>query len=455
MDYDLILLITCDALRADAIFPNYNYTPNIYRLAKNSVVFLNMFSNGPITPCAFPAIMTSYHFFYHFGIKLNPRIKLIAEFLTSCGFLTFGFNTNPYLLRRFGYSKGFFKYYDIFPSLKDRRRKGKKFSGRFRRFLFETFPRFFPGILKKVMRRMVKEMYYHVRTPRLPYVEAKYVTDLVIKCISKRKNKKLFIWVHYMDTHCPHAPPEEYLPKDFSSKLDAMIFHCSLLYTTFSKVQPYISKKDIIKLKKLYYAELRYIDAQIGRLINYLEENGLIEKSLIIITSDHGEAFYEHSYINHEFCYIHNEVLKVPCIIYDNENSGTFTTFIFSVDILPTLLSYLGLKKKLGFKGLNLRKYYEEGNELGNNRIEYADSALWVPSKSDFNLNKPIVAVINYPWKLIYDSVKHKYELYNLARDPYERRNLIDVEHDVAEFLKRNLKRHLIEAKIFRTITKI
>jgi len=443
MEYNIILLITCDALRADAVqLINGSNTPNLNKLAKESIVFLNAFSNGPGTAQAFPAIMTSSYFLYHYGYNLNPKFRTLSEYLQQRGFVTIGFNTNPFLFGKFGYSRGFMKYFELF--FQTKAIKEKRTLNRIRKILLEISP----NKIKSAVFRKIKKIYWRLMRPEIPYLSADKLTNFVINCISNQKRKRLFMWVHYMDAHFPYAPPDEYLPEEFSSQLDALIFHYSLH-------RSFITKKDVIKLRKLYYGEVRFLDSQIGRLINYLEENNLKENSLIIVTADHGDAFLEHGFLGHEFYNLYNEVLRVPLIIYDGRNSGKINQPVFLIDILPTILSYLKIKHSRTIKGMDLKVYYENHQSEHIHRIAYADSAMLRRDTQRFDLNKPIISVINYPWKMIYNSVKNTYELYNIAKDPHERKNIIDSETDIADFLRRKLSEHILEAKLYRILRKL
>ena len=446
MRYKYVFLITCDALRYDALQLSISSgnAPNIAKLVNNSIFFLNAYSNGPGTVQSFPAIMTSNYFLYHCGFYLNRKIKTLAEFFSEMKYLTIGFHSNEFLTEYFGYDRGFNEFYS-FEHLFQRGSFQKKTEKRLKIPIALKPIKLFREPIKKI-----RQIYFKQKKIKIPYADAKTLTNFVIDRLKKHKNKSIFAWIHYMDTHFPYAPEDSFLSPDFSSREDALAYHYSLH-------REIMSKNDILKLWKLYLGEIRFIDFYVGEFISFLEENDYLESSLIIFTADHGDAFWEHKFMGHDFNNLYNELLRVPLIIFDNANRTRVDDPVFLIDILPTILSYLGADtNKKSLRGIDLRGLYSKNltSIYANKRFSFADSCAFTREKTLYaDLNNPILAIIYYPWKLIYNHPHKRIELYNIKKDPQERKNLATYEKDITKMLLGLIKKHILKAKIFRRKT--
>ena len=241
-----------------------------------------------------------------------------------------------------------------------------------------------------------------------------------------------------MDTHEPYAPPKPWLPKEFKDRNEARIFNHILR----NKEE---AKKYVNLLKRLYEGEVRYLDFLLGKFFEFLEEKNIMEQSLIIFTSDHGDAFLEHGVLQHPSHNLYNEIVHVPLILFDGESSGIIHQPVSHIDISPTILNFLGIKIPRNFYGKPISMYKESKKIIYIDGIDI-DFNNWV-----YKTRKPYVAVIDYPWKLIYCPDGHK-ELYNLAKDSAEKNNLVSEEPDITYELSIMVKRHIIECKIVRRL---
>jgi len=138
---------------------------------------------------------------------------------------------------------------------------------------------------------------------------AEQVIEPAIKWISNQK-KKWFCWVHLFDPHDPYDPPEPY-----------------------RRLYP----------NDLYSGEVAYVDEQLGLLFSFLKKQGLMSKTIIILTADHGEALGENGERHHGF-FAYNNTLHVPLILYEPGASPQVVEANAShVDIFPTIGDLLGL----------------------------------------------------------------------------------------------------------------
>ncbi len=432
-----LFLITFDAMRADAFYSlvRFSADSDYKKFVENSVIFTNTFSNGPGTVQSFPAIMTSNYFLYHCGFRLNPIITTLAECLSRVGYRTVGFNSNEFLTGRFGYSRGFDEYYDFESQLYRETTSEAKHVKLLRKL-------WMIGLFAKPLLAKIRKIYFLTRVYKLPYLDASTITSLAIYWLKRNKGRKVFMWLHYMDTHFPYAPPDEFLPAEFNDRREALAYHYSIH-------RQLISKGDIIRLWRLYLGEVRYIHSQVAKLLEFLEESGVLEESIIIMTADHGDAFGEHGYIGHEFHNLYNELLKVPLLIFDNEHSGIVDKPVFLIDIMPTILSYVDYPDRVILQGRNLLGLLS--GESKKRKISFIDSALFCREHAPrVYLSKPIVALVDYPWKLIYSYEGH-IELYDIASDPKEKKNLATKELELTKRYVRLIRKHIVKAKIFRS----
>jgi len=147
--------------------------------------------------------------------------------------------------------------------------------------------------------------------------KANEITDWAIEWLGKNKNKRFFLYLHYFDPHGPYTPPPPYDEIYLKDKFYERGIEVPLLNRQrggFGGVPGYQAQGGI-KDKNYYIAEydgeIRFTDSQIGRLINVLEETGLLYKTIIIITSDHGESLGEHDYYFDHGAYLYDNLFKV------------------------------------------------------------------------------------------------------------------------------------------------
>lgn len=209
-----------------------------------------------------------------------------------------------------------------------------------------------------------------------------------------KRKEKAFLFVHFFDLHLPYDLPE-YYQKRF-------------------KEHPYAGA-------------VAYVDTLIGRIMQSLKEEKLLEKTLIVLTGDHGEGLGEHGEVSHGLL-TYNSTLRVPLVLWGTgKKPQTIFESVSLVDIMPTLLHILGMQKPGYMDGIDLFTTSREKRAL---HFE----ALY----GYFNLGlSPIHGIISWPMKLM---VKAKPALYDLSHDHKERHNLIDKEKQTARQLKKYLR---------------
>lgn len=308
----------------------------------------------------------------------------------------------------------------------------------------------------------------------------------LFKAINENKDRKFFLWEMITDTHLPYNPSPPYdkmflpggykLSESTKKKLEIvkskMIIHKPGLVSqlesgdpnvleipsegtpregprTFEIINFSFSEKDKIPVVALYDGEVKTFDDLIGRYVEKLKELNILDETIIIITSDHGESLLERGYIGHSSCSLqgnlYDEGIKIPLIMRYPAiipKGKVIETQISQVDIMPTIFELLGLKYNIKFDGKSLIPLI---NGQKNNFIEetFAETLVcgWQVVKGD---ERRIWCIRTPAWKLIYYSNPMKidgnyYELFNLDNDPGEKINVIDRYPDVYEKLKDKL----------------
>ena len=427
-----IILITIDSLRADhlsCLGYQRKITPNMDELAKKGILFSQMISNGSGTPSAVPPIMTSTYPLMYGGYESISRERItIAEVLKKYNYSTAAFHSNTYLSRFYGYNRGFDVFYDDLIYEKDRK-KNKIFAHVNRKLnsIYKILSNYASAAVT-----LKKPVNWY-----LPYMSANLLNQKAISWFRENNPERFFLWMHYMDVHTPYMPPEKFV-KEINEDLTRYQVLKANKYFSKSKE---ISKKDLDNLMDLYDAGIKYMDSAIFSFISQLETDGFMKDTMVIITADHGEEFMEHGDLNHH-SKLYDELIHVPLIIYapDHINDPkVIHNLVEHLDIAPTILNALGIKKFDNFLGESLLPLIDkEENDDKGVISETSDPPNVL--KIDPQLRKTSYRTFN--WKYIHYANKVD-ELYNVLKDPHETTNLVDVEKDIAGELYKKILDHI------------
>ncbi len=251
---------------------------------------------------------------------------------------------------------------------------------------------------------------------------------------SRRNDAELpfFLWVHYMDVHEPYVPEEEYLSlvdPDLNLEKEEM-------FRLFKEV---ILKRDVSNtetvnlLKKLYCAKVLEVDSCVQDLFHVFDQSGVLENSVVLFGSDHGDEFGEHRGLSHDGK-MYMELIAVPLFIYDaDRRSGeVYDEPVSNIDISPTIAYLLGMNEVEEFKGHSLvpPEEHRSGICFGESINKRGHK-----EKED---DKPIYYFMRENLKIILDEGTGAWELYDVNDDPGEKTNRID-SHDSAEDMKGEL----------------
>lgn len=395
-----LLLVSLDTVRRDHL-PTYGYeratAPRIDALAQRSVVFEHAFAQHVNTHPSHASIFTGLYPHVH-GTMINGRILrrehwTIAQILGEAGFRTAAFVSGATMLAVTGLDRGFADYDDAFVGL---RRPGR-----------ET-------VLRAV-----------------EWLRA--LPD----------DERFFLLVHLFDSHGPYTPGAPYRDRfrapDPGPVLDRIPHYQRL---SDPKGRPEVHLNGFVDR---YDATIRYQDDQIGLLLDALD----LDRSVVVILSDHGETLGERYHPLDHGALVFDEQIRIPLIVHaPGLDPRRVENLVQTVDLLPTLLELLHVAAPpdLQAQGRSLVPL------LQGRRLEPASvfsSAVTLPKRYDRSYRlKPgrqLHAVRTERWKLIvYPGVEQDYvELYDLERDPGETRSRADAEPKIREELHAQLRQWL------------
>lgn len=435
-----IILIVIDALRARNLGcygGESRASPNIDELARKGLRFENCYACWNTTDQSLTSIFTGRyprtHGIIHHGDKITPEdlvtfqrlgTKMLAETLRECGFKTFAVD---WMGRWFKRGFDFYGY-------KQDRNIWQKLS-----YTLFTLPyvhlRYMTAnisllrIYSRIRKTSLSSMWKGIRdvwntfrfTFELARVQdAAYVTRLAERIIESARTDNFFLFLHYWDTHTPYNCPKKYVDREKSHK----------------------SPIEIIGSK--YKGAVKYVDQNIGRLVGILRKHDILENTLIIITSDHGESLTEHDmFFDHHGLY--EVTTHVPLIFHAPDlfrRQIEISGLIQHVDVVPTIRDYLGVDSKdPGCDGTSLRPLIVGENPEIRRSAFFEESYVqrkvgWRRVRHKFIYAPDGIGMCNYCQK-VHAGVE---ELYDLQKDPGERDNLVLKNRSIADQMRTELQ---------------
>ncbi len=307
-----VVFITLDAWRADAF--RGDISPAIAAFARdNGRVFTNARTPSSWTLPSFAAIFTgSYNVTRPSGAERRELIQTTwAEVMRDGGYDTFAIFHNPHLDTTRFVSRGF-THFDYV---------------RYNRFLAAIH--FYDTVWYFARRG-------HRFARETPGEANSKLTDKALSVVRRPSKRPKFVWVHYLDPHYPYQPTEAVLRKKaphLSGEID--------VGTDKSK----LSRENADVLIKLYECEVKSTDNEVATLLTELAAK---PNTMVIISSDHGEEFFEHGGTRHGQT-VYDEVCKVPLIValpkadHTPAAAGETSSPVNLIDVAPSVLNYLGL----------------------------------------------------------------------------------------------------------------
>jgi arylsulfatase A-like enzyme len=388
-----IILIIIDTLRADHVGAcGYTRptTPNLDRFAASAVRFANAQAASTWTVPSMASLFTGVYPWRH-GINtaevspdrgvggqpvLSDRFVTLAESLKAAGYETFGVSANGHMDRPYGMAQGFDH--------------------------FQAFPFCIRERVDRVLAAWLRDL-RRVYRARKPY----------------------FLYVHYFDPHHPYLAQQRWLKQWRPGLKEQDVKEITQTAFATLAVDGYFQKNpEAMKLLiDLYDSEVAAVDASVGKLLSVLPG---AERAVVVVTADHGEEFGDHGGMLHGNN-LFAETLRVPLVIRwpANEGAGAVVTAPVSlVDLYPTLAAAGGAALPDCLDGVALKP-----DLTGDAR------ALFAATERD--PKQRWSAAVADGWKWVCEERAGEEQLFRLASDPGDQRNLLAAEPDRGTALRR------------------
>ncbi|MFB0562463.1 MAG: sulfatase-like hydrolase/transferase, partial [Candidatus Lokiarchaeia archaeon] len=379
-----IILISIDALRADHLSCygyHRNTSPYIDQLAREGVLFKNGFSQATWTLPSHASIFLSQYVWRH---KIDDKKKrmgnsnvTLAEILRNENYITAAFVGGGYVVPKFGFSQGFDIYFQAQPKWKTLGQMGS-------------------------------------------------YQDRVFCWLEKHQRKRFFLFLHTNDVHCPYNPPGDYHDLYTEGYQDHQALDKKIARELYKLV---LTKEELLYLLDLYDGEITYVDDQLGELFEKLEQLGIDDNTIIIITADHGEAFKEHDKLGHwDEPYI--EEVHVPLIMRGPgiPKNRIYENYVQHIDIVPTILEILNIPQRKEMQGRSLLPLMNNC-EIEEDFKTYSFGQCYPQQPCSTSLRtKEWTYIMNH---------NGPHELYDRLNDPKEQNNIIEKRPLIAKKLKK------------------
>jgi arylsulfatase A-like enzyme len=246
------------------------------------------------------------------------------------------------------------------------------------------------------------------KTPGMYKPRINEAINAVFDWVDQFTANPFFLYLHVLDTHNPYAPPKE--------------------FNRFGDTE-----------QDLFDGEIRFVDYYIGRIRRYLALKGLQEKTIFIITSDHGEEFGEHGHSYHAK-HLYEEVLRVPLIISSPAlipSALSIPTQVRSLDIVPTILALLGIPPLAKHQGESLIPLLNLASAPERPALSQMGEDNPAEKKSE------LISLNTGDYKLVWDKHTDTKELYHLKTDPHEKNNIAYEEKETCRDLQNHVQKIL------------
>lgn len=404
-DYNVVF-VSFDALQAShvgALGYHRNITPTIDVVAKQSFSFSNVTS---VASWTVPASMTWFTGVYpsehrmtnKFAVytrdtkkpanlrELAPDLVTLADLFRKAGYATGGFTGNAGVSGGFGYEQGF----DVYVHEK------AKFGG------------------------------FDYSIPR------------ALDWLRANRDRKFFLFLHGYDCHGQNVPAGGYdyrfVDKDYDHKyLGSDLEQEVLREEGLDRGQLTMRDADVRFWRAVYDEKINRADERFKQFLAEFEKLGVADRTLFVLTSDHGTEFYEHRRFDHGFT-LYQEQLHVPLFIRlpGQTSHKTIAHRVSSIDVMPTILDLLDIPPPGQLRGASLVPALR-GAAVHRDLFSETDYRAYTYKRS---------VVTPDGWKLIYTLESKTRELYDLTADPHETKNLAAAEPRRADDLERRLFAH-------------
>ncbi len=393
-----IILISIDTLRADHL-GCYGYqrptSPTLDKLASQGLLFEDVTATSPWTLPSHGSMLTGLYPNRH-GLKsldkyLPTDVVTLADVLKEHDFSTATVVNSIYLSRKWGLDRGFddFTYVEEIPDL-----------------------------------WMPSEVEHHT-----------------VKWLSKNSSQPFFLFLHYYDVHSDYSSTLRY-EKQFVRPYKGVADGTTVQLSLFRKNLVSLNQVDAEHLIDLYDASIRQLDDGIARLLKLLETRGLLDNSLIIVTSDHGEEFLDHGGVLHSQTQ-YQELIHIPLIMRGPGlgQPKRLSNIISLVDVMPTVLSLLGIAIPYSMDGIDLCRLWEKSDTQLGRRYIFAEGSKESVVPQEYDVKHDIKRAVRHPrYKLHYNKLTKEKRLFDLQNDPKEKIDIVSKHTPLVDSMFAQLK---------------
>ena len=436
-----IYLITIDALRAEDM-SLYGYdrstTPNLERFAKKASSFDFFFANSNFTTPATTSIETGKlpwtHRVFQLGgfLRGQAQNENLAGLLHQRGYYTASVASNPFaspIQHRTQNS------YDAiqFPLPQNGSREWIRYTNLVGLNTLHTLSY---TMLKSlgVVRSYLDALIWsdHCPSPAEP------VFDRVRSIVERQDiSQPRFVWAHIMPPHDPYFPPLPYRGRFLSST--KLTHGYDFLGLRNESPQRGVSVTD---LRARYDENIAYADHVVGDFLDWLDQTGRLDRSIVIVSADHGESF-EHNWLLHTGPYLYNGLIRVPLLVHlpGQKQGSRITQAAEQIDLLPTILDLVGGPVPSWSEGISLKAALE-GRQVPQRLLV----SMNLEQNSTFTtITHGTVAVIDDDFKYIARLGTDEGWLYRYRTDPNEEHNLVESDPAVAARMKDLLTKEVVD----------
>jgi choline-sulfatase len=389
-----VVLAVIDTLRADHS-TTYGYerltTPRLGEFAARGLLAEQAYAQASWTLPSMASMLTGRYAVSE-RRSIPEEATTLAERFAAAGYATVAIVANPILLPDQGFAQGFDHYH-----VAD--------SG--------------PGLAAKAL-------------------TAEKLTAMALETIATLE-EPYFVWLQYFDPHAPYAPPQPFMPKYPRRAATVEAYRARIpVDSEFEMTDDHLLAFEMAVAR--YDGEVRRADAAFGTLHDELDARGMAERTIFVVTSDHGEGLYEHADnrdsepMNPAGLYMYHgdhqyeEAVRIPLVMFGPGFAARrIRGPVENVDIAPTLLAAAGLASDPGAVGVDLRTMGDDGKPLVHSFGQRANS---IRSREGLKLIEPA------EYRLAQGIPT---EMYDLAVDPDERRDIGSQRSDDHARLRRAL----------------
>jgi arylsulfatase A-like enzyme len=414
-----IVLIVMDTVRADHLSVHgyeRDTTPYLKALAQDAAVYGNTISASDFTLTSHASLFTGMYPSWHgaycqppeavYGRELTKQFPTVAELLKSSGYATLGVAANLYLRADFGLERGF-EYFQIPRPV-------------------PLLPADSGYLLRRGVRRVLSYGFDTAQFDRL-YSLGEDIDEELFSALDRRgvtvgkatASRPFFAFLNYMDAHFPYVAPAPF-DRKFPGRRPRIIqddLEAEQEQITAGRPAPTGYRPHTVSQ---YDGGIAYVDAQIGKVVEWLKQHNAYDNTMIVVTADHGEAFGERNHIGHANSAYQN-LLHIPLVIKypHGEHRGAENHPVSLIDVAPTILTTVGVPVPQTMQGRNLTG--AGANELRHIFSETFPCPVMHPPECPNGCTSQ--AIFPWPYKYIVTSNGSR-ELFDVGRDPDEVTNL-------------------------------